>query len=68
MRSRFLVALLLSSVTRAAFALTCGGFSIVPADHVIVKYSAALPAGATLTPPVVSVLGTAINVSRNVSG
>jgi hypothetical protein len=68
MRSRFFLALLLGSLARAAFAVTCGGFSIVPADHVIVQYTAPLPTGATLTPPVVSVLGTDINVSRNVSG
>lgn len=67
MRSRFPLAVLLICLARTAFASTCGGFSIVPADHVIVQYSAPLPAGATLAPPTVTVLGTDIQVSRNVS-
>ena len=68
MRAPLFFAVVLACAARAALAVTCGGFSIVPADHVIVKYSAALPTGATLTTQPVSLLGTEINVSRNVSG
>jgi hypothetical protein len=51
-----------------ASAVTCGGFSIVPADHVLVKYSAPVGAGATRSTPVVSLFGTAISVARTLSG
>ncbi|HEV8431888.1 MAG TPA: hypothetical protein VGR95_00645 [Thermoanaerobaculia bacterium] len=53
---------------RAALAVTCGGFSVVPADHVLVKYSAPLATGATHSVPAVSVMGTEVTVTRNVSG
>ena len=68
MRRPILLLLLAMCAARTALAVTCDGFSIVPADHVIVKYSTPLPTGATLTPAAVSLLGTDITVSRNVSG
>jgi len=68
MRRAALLSLLLLGATRAALAVTCGGFSIVPADHVLVKYSAPLATGATHSAPAVSVIGTEVTVTRNVSG
>jgi|GEM_PF-4644745 len=65
---RVLLPLLFLGATRAAFAVTCGGFSIVPADHVLVRYSAPLATGATHSVPAVSVMGTEVTVTRNVSG
>lgn len=67
MRSRLVVALLLASVTRAAFALTCGGFSIDPSPHVVVRYSAPLASGATHSTPAVSRNGFDVAVTRNIS-
>lgn len=54
--------------SRAALAATCGGFSVVPADHVVIKYSAPVATGATHSTPVVSVNGSNVTVTRNVSG
>jgi hypothetical protein len=68
MRSSGFVAVLLVCATRTAFALTCGGFSIVPADHVLVKYSAPVATGATRSAPLVSINGTEISVTRTISG
>jgi hypothetical protein len=68
MRRLLLLSLFLLGATRAARAVTCGGFSIVPSDHVLVKYSAGLATGATHSVPAVSVMGTEVTVTRNVSG
>src|SRR5690242_6203141 len=66
---RFLLpSLLLLGATRAAFAVTCGGFSIVTADHIVVKYSAPVATGATRSTPLVSTSGTEITVTRTLSG
>lgn len=65
---RSVLMLVLLCATRTALGVTCDGFSIVPADHVIVKYSAALPKGATVSPPIASFSGTNVAVSRNISG
>ncbi|HEV8431887.1 MAG TPA: hypothetical protein VGR95_00640 [Thermoanaerobaculia bacterium] len=46
MRRLLLLSFLLVGA-RAAFAVTCGGFSIVTADHIVVKYSAPVATGAT---------------------
>ncbi|HEX3110282.1 MAG TPA: hypothetical protein VHU41_14400, partial [Thermoanaerobaculia bacterium] len=68
MRRALLLPLLLLGATRAAFAVTCGGFSIIPSEHVMVQYIAALPSGATHSTPIASFNGSAIAVSRTVSG
>jgi hypothetical protein len=65
---RLLLLSLLLGATRAAFAVTCGGFSIVTADHIVVKYSAPVATGATRSTPVVSMSGTEITVTRTLSG
>jgi hypothetical protein len=53
---------------QTALGAPCGGFSIVPANHVLVKYSASLPVGAARSTPLVSISGNAISVTRTVSG
>ena len=66
-RSLFLL-LLCISASRTALAVTCGGFSIVPAGHVVVKYSSPIAAGASRSTPLVSMSGNAITVTRTLSG
>jgi hypothetical protein len=65
---RFLLLPLLLLGARAAFAVTCGGFSIVPADHVLVKYGAPVATDATRSTAQVSISGTDITVTRTLSG
>src|SRR5690349_268605 len=68
MRRVVLLSFLLLGATRAVLAVTCGGFSIVPADHVLVKYNAALATGATHSAAAVSKTGSDFAVTRNISG
>lgn len=63
-----LLAILLVCATRTVFALTCGGLTVVPADHVVIKYSAPLATGATRSTPLVSISNTGISVTRTLSG
>jgi hypothetical protein len=65
---RYLVSGILLLAARTALALTCGGFTIVPAGHVLVKYSAPLATGAARSIPVVSISGSEVSVTRTVSG
>src|SRR5438045_6194330 len=64
----FLVGSLLLVATRTALAVTCGGFSIVPADHVLVKYSAPLAVGTTQSRLGIAISGSYVSVTRSLSG
>jgi hypothetical protein len=67
-RSAAVLAVFVICAVRSASAATCAGFSIVPGDHVMVRFSTSLPSGATVSSPVVSISGLDVAVTRNVSG